>query len=91
MPTLPVEQPLETLKESLRETSQIEHQKTLWGNIYVLRYKYAQLIQEKRFFAGTLQHAKDRGLQHCKTLNYRYINVYPFIADLDVEEKEHLQ
>ncbi len=91
MPTLPVEQPVENLKDALRETSQTEHHKALWGNIYVLRFKAAQLIQEKRFFAGSLHHAKERAQQHCRTMNYRFITAYPFIEDLDQIEKEHLQ
>jgi hypothetical protein len=91
MPTLPVEQPIEDLKSALRETSQTEHHRALWGNIFVMRYKSAQLIQEKRFFAASLHHAKERAQQFSKSMNYRYINVYPFIADLDAEEKEHLQ
>ena len=56
---------------------------------FTLYYHYrASVPQVLHFeFDGDLRKAKERGLEHCKVMNYRFIKVRPLIVDLDERER----
>lgn len=68
------------------------------GNLYILTYVQVSRtgghFVEKHFqheggFKGP-QGAIERGKRHCQRMNYRFMNVRPFMNDLDLEEQVEL-
>lgn len=57
--------------------------------VFILFYHYkASKPQERPFYhIGDLASAINRGIEHCKIMNYRFIKVRPFIVDLEHIEK----
>lgn len=56
---------------------------------YSLVYKSRHVLQNKVFrFDGDLKNAIVRGRQHCEKMGYVFIQVRPFIVDLEHQEEK---
>lgn len=56
---------------------------------YKLVYKSRHVLQDKVFrFDGDLKNAIVRGRQHCDKMGYVFIQVRPFIVDLEHQEEK---
>lgn len=57
----------------------------LWKLFYKVGYNpRAELVFP---FVGEKDEAINRGREHCKRMNYKFIHVEPFIVDLDATER----
>lgn len=59
------------------------------ARMYVLHFRAANRPPLSKVFTlnGDLPEAIQRGKDHCERMNYRFCGCYPFVVDLDKQEK----
>lgn len=53
-----------------------------------LQYRFGMnaTISKNFFFNGNILDAQSRARKHCEIMNYKYIDVYPMVADIEEQE-----
>jgi len=64
----------------------------MFDNLWTLFYRHGitSTMNKTFYFKGTIVQAQERARTYCTKMKYKYLNVAPFITDMDKEEKDFL-
>ena len=60
----------------------------VFQNMWHLTYRFGMnaTLSKNFYFKGDILQAQERARKHCTIMNYKYIDVYPFLADINKQE-----